>query len=43
MGEEGMAEEVSEEIQHETGLPSKFKLTRPEYVLFVDETGCNTN
>jgi len=43
MVEAGVAEEVSEEIKYETGLPSKFKLTRPEYVVFVDETGCNTN
>jgi hypothetical protein len=43
MVEAGVAEEVSKQIQHEAGLPSKFKLTRPEYVLFVDETGCNTN
>jgi hypothetical protein len=39
----GVAEEVSEEIQYETGLPSKFKLTRPEYIVFVDDSGCNTN
>ena len=43
MVEAGVAEEVSEEIKYETGLPSKFKLTRLEYVVFVDETGCNTN
>ena len=24
-------------------LPTKYKLTRPEFLLFVDETGCNTN
>jgi hypothetical protein len=39
----GMVEEVSEDIQHKAGLPSKYRLTRPEYVLFMDETGCNTN
>jgi hypothetical protein len=39
----GMVEEVSEEIQREAGLPSKYKLTRPEFILFVDKTGCNTN
>ncbi len=43
MVEAGVAEELSEEIQHKAGLPSKYRLTRPEYVLFVDETGCNTN
>jgi len=39
----GIAEEKEEEIQYETGLPSRFQLTKPEYLLFVDETGCNTN
>jgi hypothetical protein len=39
----GVAEKGEEEITYETGLPSKYKLTKPEYVLFVDETGCNTN
>jgi hypothetical protein len=29
--------------QYEEGLPSKYTLTLPEYLLFVDETGCNTN
>jgi hypothetical protein len=24
-------------------LPSKFQLTKPEFLLFVDETGCKTN
>jgi hypothetical protein len=24
-------------------MPSKYKLTMPEYLLFIDETGCNTN
>jgi hypothetical protein len=43
MLEANMAEELSEKIQHEAGLLSKSKLTRPDYVLFVDETGCNTN
>ncbi len=31
-----------EAIQHEAGLPTKHKLTRPKYLVFVDETGCNT-
>ena len=43
MVEAGIAEELEEEIQYETGLPTKFKLTHPDYLLFVDETGCNTN
>jgi hypothetical protein len=36
MVEAGVAEEVSEDIQHEAGLPSKDKLTRPEFILFMD-------
>ncbi len=43
MIEAGIAEKVEEEIQYETGLPSKFQVTRPKFLLFVDETGCNTN
>ncbi len=43
MVEAGIAEVVEEAIQHEAGLPTKYKLTRPEYLLFVDETGCYTN
>jgi hypothetical protein len=43
MVEAGIAEVVEEAIQHEAGLPTKYKLTRPEYLIFVDETGCNTN
>jgi hypothetical protein len=43
MVEAGIAEKVEEEIQYETGLPSKFRLARPKFLLFVDETGCNTN
>jgi len=39
----GIAEEKEEEIEYETGLSSKFQLTKPEFLLFVDETGCNTN
>jgi hypothetical protein len=41
--EAGIAEVVEEAIQHEAGLPTKYVLTQPEYLLFVDETGCNTN
>jgi len=43
MVEAGIAEYVEDEIQHDTGLPSHYKLTHPEFLLFVDETGCNTN
>jgi hypothetical protein len=43
MVEAGVAEKLEQEIQHEEGLPTKFKLTKPEFLLFVDETGCNTN
>ena len=43
MVEAGIAEKVEEDIQYETGLPSKHKLTKPEYLLMVDETSCNTN
>jgi len=43
MVEAGIAEEVEEAIQYDAGLPTKFKLTHPEFLLFVDETGCNTN
>ena len=25
------------------GRPTKYKTINPEYILFVDETGCNTN
>jgi hypothetical protein len=39
----GIAEKKEEEIEYGTGLPSKFQLTKPEFLLFVDETGCNTN
>jgi hypothetical protein len=43
MGEAGIAEVVEAAIQHEAGLPTKYELTRPKYLLFVDEMGCNTN
>ena len=43
MVEAGVAEELAEEIQYGSGLPSKFRLTNPNYVVFVDETGSNTN
>jgi hypothetical protein len=25
------------------GRPTKYKIVKPEYLLFVDEAGCNTN
>ncbi len=42
MVEVGIAEVADEAIQNEAGLPTKYKLTRPKFLLFVDETGCNT-
>ena len=39
----GVAKKEEEEINYGTGLPSRYRLTKPEYVLFVDETGFNTN
>jgi hypothetical protein len=32
-----------EESERMFGLPTRYELTHPEYVLFVDETGKNTN
>jgi len=43
MVEAGVAEELTKPIQYDEGLPTKYRLIHPEYVLFVDETGCNTN
>ncbi len=43
MVEAGIVEKEDEEILCEAGLPSKYKLTLPEYLLFVDEAGCNMN
>jgi hypothetical protein len=43
MVEAGIAEKKEEDVQYEAGCSSHFVLTKPEYLLFVDETGCNTN
>jgi hypothetical protein len=55
MVEAGVAEKLETEImfdkngeetqdkKHMVGRPTKFRLLHPESVLFVDETGCNTN
>ncbi len=43
MVEAGVAEELEEAIQLDAGLPTKYKLIVPDHVLFVDETGSNTN
>jgi hypothetical protein len=43
MVEAGIAEELEEEMHYECRLPTKFKLTHPDYLLFVNEMGCNTN
>jgi hypothetical protein len=51
----GIAEKVMEDVMYDVsgnitndktkmyGRPTKYILTRPEELLFVDETGCNTN
>jgi hypothetical protein len=43
MVEAGVAQELAEEIQYGSGVPSKLWLTNPDFVAFVDETGSNTN
>jgi hypothetical protein len=55
MVEAGVATKVEQEIMYNVrgeetldpkemvGRPTNYKLLHPEYVLFVDETGCNTN
>jgi hypothetical protein len=43
MVEAGVAEELPEPVQLQSGRPTKYNLIRPECVVFVDETGCNTN
>jgi hypothetical protein len=42
MVETGIAEKDEIETQYE-GLPLEYRLALPYYLLFVDETGCNTN
>lgn len=50
----GVAEEVKPKVGYDKqgnivegdliyGLPSEIKITHPEFILFADETGCNTN
>jgi hypothetical protein len=55
MVEAGVAVKLEEEVMYDKfgeittdkskryGRPTKYKLTHPEEILFVDETGCNTN
>ncbi len=43
MVEAGIAEKLEKEISYKEGLLTKFQLTKPEFLLFVDETGFNTN
>lgn len=43
MVEAGIAKKEDIETVQEDGLPSKYSLTLPEYLIFLDETGCNTN
>ncbi len=38
-----MAEELPSEVESGVGRPTKYNLLRPKWVVFVDETGCNTN
>jgi hypothetical protein len=35
--------EETEDEEKMVGKPTKYKMKHPEYLLFVDETGCNTN
>jgi hypothetical protein len=39
----GIAEKKEEEIEYGTGLPSKFQLTKPEFLHFINDTCCNMN
>jgi hypothetical protein len=39
----GIAEKVDSPIEFESGRPTQSNLTRQEFLLFVDKTGCNTN
>jgi hypothetical protein len=55
MVESGVAEELSEAVMYDVngevttnvdemyGRPSKYRMVKPENLVFVDETGCNTN
>jgi hypothetical protein len=43
MVEAGVAVRLEAEVGSEGGRPTKYQLVRPEFVLFVNETGCNTN
>ncbi len=36
-------EEVAETVQYDTGIPTNEALTKPDYVIFVDETGLFRN
>jgi hypothetical protein len=35
--------EITTEKSEMVGRPTKYKLIHPDHILFVDETGCNTN
>jgi hypothetical protein len=35
--------EITEDKEHMFGRPTKYKMLHPENLVFVDETGCNTN
>ena len=43
MVEVGVAVTVDEPVHHGNGLKIHYILTKPEFVLFVDETGSSTN
>jgi hypothetical protein len=43
MAEAGVAEKVDESYDYGEGLKTNYVLTKPEFVVFVDETGSNTN
>ena len=43
MVEAGVAVKMDEAVDHGDGLRTHYALTKPEFVLFVDETGSNTN
>jgi hypothetical protein len=43
MVEASIAEILEKEFQYEEGLPTKFQLTKPKFLFFVDKNGCNTN
>jgi hypothetical protein len=43
MVEAGLKEKEESELNSETDLPSRYRLILPEFLLFVNESGCNTS